>query len=54
MNSCQSAQSVLFLLDAKLEQVVEIAESPGDKAEARDAEQGVQDLRIDLDPYPAG
>lgn len=49
----EAAEAVLVLGDAEFEQVVEIAEAPGDEAEAGDAEEGVEDLRVDLDPDAA-
>ena len=39
--------------DAPLQEVVQIAESPGDEAEAGDAEEGVEDLGVDFDPDAA-
>ena len=37
-----------------MEEVVEVAEAPGDEAEAGDAEEGVEDLGVDFDPDTAG
>lgn len=39
--------------ETPLEQVVKIAEAPGDEPEAGDAEQGVEDLGVDFDPDAA-
>ena len=42
------------MADAEFHQVVEVAEAPGYEAEACDAEQGIEDLRVDFDPDAAG
>ncbi len=39
---------------AVLEEVIQVSESPGDKAETCDAEEGVEDLGIDFQPDPSG
>lgn len=49
----EAAQGVVLAPETPLEEVVEIAETPGDEAEAGDAEQGVEDLGVDLDPDAA-
>ena len=36
-----------------MEEVVEVAEAPGNEAEAGNAEEGVEDLRVDFDPDAA-
>lgn len=48
----ESPESHLVLLDTELHQIIQIPESPRDSAETRNAEQGIQDLRVDLNPYP--
>jgi len=47
------AEVGLFLGEAELEQVVEIAEAPRDEAEAGDAEERVQHLGVNFDPDPS-
>ncbi len=54
MDASQPAQARLLLLHAVLHQVVQVAEAPGDEAQARDAEQGVEDLRVGLEPLLRG
>ena len=43
----------MFPADTVLEEVIQVAETPGDKAEAGDAEKSVEDLGVDLDPDAA-
>ena len=43
----------MFSADAELQEVVKVSETPGDEAEASDAEKGIQDLGIDFDPDAA-
>lgn len=50
----EPAEIVILLENAPLDQVVEVAEAPGDQAEPSNAEQGIQDLAIDFDPDFAG
>ena len=54
MDAGELAEGVLLFEDAELEQVIQVSEAPGDKAEARDAEQRVEDLRVDFDPDASG
>ena len=49
----EAPQGVVLAPEAPLEEVVEVAEAPGDEAEAGDAEEGVEDLGVDLDPDAA-
>lgn len=53
MNLCEAHERGLLPSHAPLEQEVEVAEAPWDEAEAGDAEEGVEDLRVDLDPDAA-
>ena len=39
--------------DAPLQEVVQVAEAPGDEAEAGDAEESIKDLGVDFDPDAA-
>lgn len=45
---------VLIVSVSSLDQPVEIAESPGRESESCYAEEGVEDLTVDFDPYFAG
>lgn len=54
VDTCETAEAVLSLHDAELEEVIEVSEAPGDETKACDTEKGVQDLRIDFDPDAAG
>ena len=53
MNTRESAECGLFLHDAELQEIVEIAEAPGDEAKTRDAEKSVKNLGIYFDPDAA-
>ncbi len=46
----KASEIVVFLEDAPLDQVVEVAEPPGDQPESSYTEQTVQDLTVYLDP----
>ena len=39
--------------DAPLKQIIEITETPRDKAKSSNTEKRIEDLRVDLDPYTA-
>lgn len=54
VDTAEASESVDVAAEAELEEVVEVAEAPGDEAEAGDAEEGVEDLRVDFDPDAAG
>lgn len=54
MNAREATDTGLFLLQSILQQVVQIPEAPRNKAQASDAEQGVEDLRVDLEPFLGG
>ena len=54
MDPGQLPQPVVFFPDPPFEEVVQIAEPPRHQPEPSDAEQGVQDLGVDFDPYSAG
>lgn len=49
----QSAQRGLIVKETEFHQVVKVAKAPGYETEARDAEKGVEDLRVDFDPDAA-
>ena len=53
VDTAEASESVDIAAKAELEEVVEVAEAPGDEAEAGDAEEGVEDLRVDFDPDAA-
>ncbi len=53
MDTGESAQRRAVVADAEFHEVVKVAEAPGYEAEARDAEEGVEDLRVDFDPDAA-
>ena len=53
MNAGKAPECVFALADAKLEQVVEIAKAPRYETEASDAEEGIEDLRVNFDPDAA-
>lgn len=53
MEPLQTYQRVTTSANAPSEQVPEIAETPWNQPKAGDAEQGVQDLRVDFDPDAA-
>jgi len=54
VKSGEAAEGVGPVEGAEAQQVVGVAEAPGDEAEAGDAEESVEDLRVDLDPDAAG
>lgn len=53
MDLLQTRQCVATSIDAPSQQEPEIAETPRDQTEAGDAEERVQDLRVDFDPDAA-
>lgn len=48
--ACQATEVVVLSEDAPLDQVVEVAEPPWNQPETCNAEQGIQNLTVDLDP----
>lgn len=50
MDTCQPSQAFGVLLPTPLKQVVEVTEAPRDEPETSYTEQGVEDLRVDLEP----
>lgn len=58
MNACKATEAGLLArwgaTEAEDGEPVEVAEAPGGEAEAGDAEEGVEDLRVDFHPDAAG
>lgn len=50
VDACESTKGVVVFEKTVAEEPVEVAEAPGYEAETRHAEEGVEDLRVDLDP----
>lgn len=54
MDACEATNTGLILSPPILQQVVQIPEAPWDEPQPSDAEQGVEDLRVDLEPFLRG
>ena len=50
----EAAEGGLLFHEAEFEEIIEIAEAPGDETKACDAKEGVEDLGVDFDPDAAG
>ena len=51
MDASQAAETVGVLAPAPLKQIIEVAEAPRDQSQSRNAEQGVENLRVDFQPF---
>lgn len=54
MDAAKAAEARGFVEKAVLEEVIKIAETPGDEAESGYAKESVEYLRVDFEPYSSG
>jgi hypothetical protein len=54
MNACQTSKGNFLLLEAILEEEIQIAKAPRGKSKTCDTKESIKDLRIPLYPFASG
>lgn len=54
MDTAETAEARGFVEKAVFEEVIKIAETPGNETEPGNAKEGVEYLRVDFEPYSSG